>query len=211
MHFLGDAGASTNSGLPVSEAPLFSKKMGSLSFPWRNVCTICQTRRIDPLGFDDISVGHWCGQCDVDWQLTLARVKLCQCLSRHPLVPCLPAVEVIAGFLGGTRTWFKLALRRYLLRFVLEGKAYGFESPLSKISRRCSNLPPRSELGYDDDVLDIILDFACLSAVSGRRCTRITRWNPRYALAEARMYTLALCAAAAAAAGSSSSSSSSSS
>ena len=169
MHFLGDAGASTNSALPVSEALPFSKKMGS-TFPWRNVCPICLTGH--PLGFDDIDVGHWCGQCDVDWQLTLARVKLCQCLSRRPLIPCLPAMDVIAGFLGGTRTWFKLALRRYLLRFVLEGKAFGFESPLSKISRRCWNLPPRSVLGYDDDVLDNILDFVCLSAVSGRRCAR---------------------------------------
>ena len=128
--------------------------MGSHGWSWRRMCPSCQARRIDPLGCDDEDVGQWCGQCDVDWQLARAKIKVSKLLSHRPLIPCLPAIEVMSGFLGGTRKWYKLALRRCLLRLILEGKAYGFRPTISKLFSGCFN----NRTDWNSDVLDRILD-----------------------------------------------------
>ena len=103
---------------------------------------------IDPLGTDDEDVGHFCGLCGVNWAQAEALSRLRQ-LTRTPfLLPC--AFQVVAECLGGNRSSFRVAMKRYLLQLLLLGKPYGFK-PLT--------LTLDVVRDETESVFDIVLDY----------------------------------------------------
>ena len=130
--------------------------MGSNTQFWERACNWC-TRRIDPLDTDNDEVGHFCGLCRVNYAQAISWSRLRK-LAPTPFLP--PEVfQVVAECLGGNRSSFRRAMKRFLLRLLLEGKPYGYR-PCTLMLRRV--LPRHSTT---DDALDIVLDY-----VFGVRC-----------------------------------------
>ena len=104
---------------------------------------------IDPLGIANPDEGYSCGACLVYFAQTRALARLREWAS----TPVLPSVVfvLLAQFLGGSRSGFRRAMNRYLMRLLLVGKPYGF--------RPCTLVLLDAVRTDTSNVLDTVLDF----------------------------------------------------
>ena len=125
-------------------------------------------RHIDPYGVDNHDLGHWCGHCETMWNKANAagRLDILKPMRTSTMPIPLQMIYIIRGLpvtaeiiiecLGGSTLWFKYKLKRMLLRIVIEGRAYGFESFLSRCTRQNFIVSTTNV-----DILDVILDGVC--------------------------------------------------
>ena len=123
-------------------------------------CSRCQCGRVlDPLGMSDADVGHWCGLCDVQYDIAVSSARM-QLFTSHRsdsttvevLMRLQPAGSVIAGYLSGSPQWFRRKLYRQLLLIVLHP---------STLFYKFRSVWLTSTFFTHRDLIDLILDFVC--------------------------------------------------